>query len=206
MKPDTQVRSVLKSLAISFAAAFAINAVGAAAPARAELLNAQSIAAMVRADAQLLSIIDSWTIGDEMNYSIALGPFGKIGTSRKWIEKFEGDGVWMYQQMDMMGQKQKVEALIEKSTGKTLKLIVNGKEQQLNDDDAGFEIEEQDFVDITVPAGKFRALHIVAKTKDDNKVEVWMNPTETCIDGTLKQKVEQQGMEIVLELTKFTKK
>ena len=103
--------------------------------------------------------------------------------------------------MDLTIQKQKVEIQINKADGKVLKTIVNGQEQNTPDDP--IQVISQDYVDVTVPAGTFKAIHIVAKTKQVDHVEVWANPRDTVMEGTLKQDMTTQGMDIDMALTSF---
>lgn len=147
----------------------------------------------------------NWKVGDKMNYTVSLASMGNIGSSEKFVAKDEGTSLWITQNIDipMAGQKQTTEMQLEKATGKVLKLIVNGKEQDLSNDDQGLEIISQEYTSVTVAAGTFKALHIVAKTKDVSKIEVWMNPKDTCIDGTLKQVMAIQFGDLALELTSF---
>ena len=166
-------------------------------------LNNHQLISLATQDVGTLGL--NWKVGDKMNYSVSLASMGNIGTSEKSVTKDEGTSLWMVQTIDipMAGQKQTTEIQLEKATGKVLKLIVNGKEQDLSNDDQGLEIISQDYTSITVAAGTYKALHIVAKTKDVSKIEVWMNPKDTCIDGTLKQVMAIQFGDLALELTSF---
>lgn len=169
-------------------------------PARAEnqLINTLNHALLQQST---LNLID-WKIGDSMAYNIKV--FGSnMGTSTKAVTREEGNAIWMEQSMALMGQNQKAEALIDRATGKILKYIVNGKEQTVPDE--ALEIISQDYVDVTVPAGTFKSIHIVAKSESIQKMELWANPSETCMDGALKTivKSSQLPVEITLELTSF---
>ncbi len=169
-------------------------------PARAESALIDTLNQTLVQQSQL-NLID-WKIGDSMAYNIKA--FGSnMGTSTKTVTREEGNALWMEQSMAMMGQNQKVEALIDRASGKILKYIVNGKEQSVPDD--ALEIISQDYADVTVPAGTFKSIHIVAKSKSIQKLELWANPSETCMDGALKTivKSSQLPVEITLELTTF---
>ena len=56
---------------------------------------------------------------------------------------------------------------------------------------------------MTVPAGTFKAIHIVAKNKQVDHIELWANPRDTVMDGAIKQTMTTQGIDIVMELTSF---
>lgn len=143
----------------------------------------------------------NWTVGDTANYDVSAGAFGKVGTMVKAVTKDEGKALWVQQDMDLQFQKQKVEILIQKSNGQILKMLLDGKEQKIPDQN--IEIISQDYTDITVPAGTFKVLHIVAKTKDISKLEIWANPKETVMDGAVKQTVATGLVDITTELTSF---
>lgn len=147
-----------------------------------------------------LDVID-WKVGDSAQYDVKAGSFGKLGTMSKAVTKDEGSALWITQDMNLMIQKQKVEMLLSKADGKILKMLVNGKEQEIPNDE--IEIISQDYTEITVPAGTFKAIHIVAKSKQASSIELWANPRDTVMDGALKQAVKTQGIELVTELTSF---
>ncbi|MGK5084904.1 hypothetical protein WDW37_16575 [Bdellovibrionota bacterium FG-1] len=143
----------------------------------------------------------NWKVGDSQQFDVKAGSFGKLGTMVKSVTQDDGATIWITQNMDLMIQKQKVEMQMNKADGKILKMIVNGKEQQIPDDKV--EIISQDYADVTVPAGTFKAIHIVAKTAQAPHIEIWANPRDTVMEGTLKQAITTQGMDIVMELTTF---
>jgi hypothetical protein len=80
-------------------------------------------------------------------------------------------------------------------------MIRNGQEQSIPDND--IEIISQDATEIKVKAGTFKAIHIVAKSKEIERIEMWANPRDTAIDGTIKQMVKSQMGMISFELTAF---
>ena len=143
----------------------------------------------------------NWKVGDQAQYDVKAGSFGKLGTMTKAVTKDEGTAIWVTQNMDLMIQKQKVEVLMNKADGKVLKMIVNGKEQAAPTDE--IEIISQDYTEVTVPAGTFKAIHVVAKTKQVEHLEVWANGRDTVMEGTLKQTMKAQGTDIGMELTSF---
>ncbi len=155
---------------------------------------------IMKANVESLDLIN-WKVGDNAKFNVAAGSFGNIGTLDKSVSKDEGTALWLTQQMNVMIQNQKVETLINKADGKVLKMIVNGKEQAIPDDK--IEIISQDYTEITVPAGKFKAIHVVAKSTQSPKIEVWANPRDTVMEGTLKQTMNTQNMDIAIELTGF---
>ena len=149
-----------------------------------------------------LDLID-WKVGDSMTYDILAAGFGNMGTMDKAVTKDEGTAIWIKQNMAMMGQKEVIEMLISKADGKVLKMLRNGKEQAIPDDKV--EIISQDYTEVKVPAGTFKCLHIVAKTKDVNQLEIWANPRDTVMDGGLRTKVDTNMIDLDLQLTKFKK-
>ena len=148
----------------------------------------------------VLNLID-WKVGDKMDYQVLAGGFGKIGTMIKSVTKDEGNALWMRQEMHLMSQNEIIDALIDRANGKILKLIRNGQETQIPDDQ--IEIISQEFTQVTVPAGTFDALHVIAKTKQISKLEIWANPPQTVMDGSLKQIMPTGFMTLTMELTAF---
>ncbi|MGE0614288.1 MAG: hypothetical protein AB7P04_01495 [Bacteriovoracia bacterium] len=150
--------------------------------------------------ARTLNLIE-WKVGDTANYDVS-ALFGKVGTMVKTVDREEGEAIWVKSSMDLMGQKQVVEMLINRADAKVLKMIQNGKEVEVPNDP--LEVISQDYAEITVPAGKFKTIHIVAKSAKVKKIEVWANPQETVMEGSIKQIVSAQ-IEVKMELTSFKK-
>ncbi|MBU6374807.1 MAG: hypothetical protein KGQ59_02320 [Bdellovibrionales bacterium] len=167
----------------------------AATPARADLtsLELQALSTVTPLD------LINWKVGDTMSYQLSM-VFGK-GTMVKSVNKDEGTALWLHQDINIMGQNQTADVLINKADGKILKMIQNGKEVQIPDDKV--EVISQDYADVTVPAGTFSSIHIVAKTKQVSKIEMWANPSETALDGALKQIMATTFGNMTLELTSF---
>jgi len=146
-----------------------------------------------------VNLID-WKIGDTLQYDVSLKSF-KLGSSTKTVTKEEGEGVWLRQEVKAMSQNEVIEVLINRNDGSVMRMIRNGQEQSLPEND--LEIISQEATEITVKAGKFKVIHITAKTKEIPKLEIWANPRDTAIDGTVKQMAQVQFGDVVLELVKF---
>lgn len=144
----------------------------------------------------------NWKVGDTANFDISAGFFGKVGTMVKSVTKDEGAAIWVKQDAKMQGQNQVVEILLNKADGKVLKMIQNGKETEIPNDK--IEIISQDTTEVTVPAGTFKVIHIVAKTEKVSKIELWANPKATVMEGTVKQYIESGFLPITMELTSFS--
>lgn len=140
----------------------------------------------------------NWKVGDSADYQIT-AIFGKVGTMHKEVTKDEPNGLWITQSTSLAGQEEKVEAMIDKDTGKVLKIVRNGKEETTTNDEP--EIISQDYEDVTVPAGTFKSMHIVAKTKQIKKIEAWINNRDIVMDGTIKQNIPAFFGSITMELT-----
>lgn len=181
-------------------AVVAILAAGFSVSARADLLSEQELSAI--SQQSLLNMIN-WKVGDRMDYSVSIGAFGKLGSMFKTVSKDEGNALWIHQEIDLKIQKQVVDMLISKADGKILKLIQNGKETEIPNDK--LEVISQDYGKVTVPAGTFDAIHIIAKTQQVSKIELWANPAETAMDGALKQIMATQMGDITMELLKVAR-
>lgn len=145
----------------------------------------------------------NWKVGDEANFIVSGGSFGKLGNLHKFVAKEEDGTLWITQDVQMMNQREKVEMQIRKADAVVLKVIRNGKEEKLPDND--FTSEKQEYTQITVPAGKFKCIHIVGSTKDVKHLQIWANPKEVSMEGTLKQIVPTQMLEVTMELESFKK-
>ncbi|MBI4924959.1 MAG: hypothetical protein HY843_03460 [Bdellovibrio sp.] len=143
----------------------------------------------------------NWKVGDTMDYNISIGAFGQIGTTTKTVTKDEGVAIWLNNTMSYSGVQDVSEILINKADGKILKLIHNGKEQSVPNQD--IEIISMDQDTVTVPAGTFDVVHVVAKTKEINILEILSNPVKSVMDGAVKQLIASQFGDIILELTAF---
>jgi hypothetical protein len=139
-----------------------------------------------------------------MNYSLDLGGMD-LGTMTMTTTKDEDKAVWVESKTNipMMGKEDVMDMLISRVDGKTLKMIHNGQEEQIPDQN--IEIVSQDYTSVTVPAGTFKCMHVVAKTKDVSKVEIWANPQATALMGMLQQAADTQMGTMTAKLTSFKK-
>jgi hypothetical protein len=143
-----------------------------------------------------------WKVGDQMDYQVSLGMLGQ-GTMTKVVTKDEGNALWFKQEINLSIQNQVVEILINKADGKVLKMIRNGKEEQVPDQD--LDIVGQEYAQVTVPAGTFDSIHVTANTKDVKNLEMWANPQATCMDGAIKMVVPMNFITMTSELVTFNK-
>lgn len=152
-----------------------------------------------------MELVD-WKVGDNMEYNLKISFLS--GTSvRSVVSETEVDGrkaIWIHNTVSILGQTQKIEQLVRREDGALIKLIVNGEEKELPDP-GDVEIVEQDYREVTVPAGTFKSVWIKINTKDAKGVETWLNPRDTCMDGVLKIVTPTQMGTATMELTKFTK-
>ena len=153
-----------------------------------------------------------WRVGEFHNFDVSLGSFGKLGTGTKSVTEDvpAQEAFWYVTEMDLMGQTQKTEALMRRSDGEILRYIVNGEEQDPGQNSGEVEIIEQKQTTTQTPAGNFDCWYIKAKiTGEDGKVqmvEIWTNPVDVNLDGTLKLQAETDFGKMELLLTKFGKK
>ena len=140
----------------------------------------------------------NWKVGDSADYNMT-AVFGNIGTLHKEITKEEGHGVWMSETTNAMGQKDVSEVLIDRDSGKVLKFVHNGKEETYPDDTP--QVISEEYTSVTVPAGTFKAMHVVAKTKQISHIEIWENMKDVVMDGSIKEIMTAQFGDITVELT-----
>jgi hypothetical protein len=111
----------------------------------------------------------------------------------------------MQQDMDLgFAGKQKIEVQFEKATGKILKMLANGQEQQIPDQ-GDVEVVEMREDNVTVPAGSFPCIYAKIKSKKDNSIqEAWINPQVVPMSGMLKALADSQFGKVTQEATKFS--
>lgn len=179
--------------------AAALVAIAAAAPAQAEIIgfDAQQLQRSLTLAARNGL---NWHVGDKASYSINVG-FIK-GKSDNFVREDTGTAFWMVQDMDLMIQKQKVEALINKTNGQIEKLLVNGQEQSIPKED--MQVIDMHEDKVTVPAGSFDCIYAKLQNKQDQKItEAWINPKAVPMSGQLKVLGDTQLGKLTEELTSF---
>lgn len=182
--------------------AAALMAVGIASPARAELVvDVQSLQQAFTTEAALVGL--NWNVGDKASYKISIGGFIN-GTSENYVREDTGTAFWMVQDMNMgMMGKQKIEILLNKSTGQIEKILANGQEQQIPSA-SDVEIVDMKESHIRVAAGEFDCVYVKVKDKKSGQVqEAWMNPQAVPMSGTLKSLGQSQLGQVTQELTSF---
>lgn len=175
--------------------------------AQAETVNFAAIAQGLSAQTQTLAAIMpglNWHVGDQADYNISIGGFIN-GTAHSFVREDAGTSLWMQQDMDLgfMG-KQKIEVLINKTTGKIEKMLANGQEQQVPDagDQEVLDMHEDK---VQVPAGSFPCIYAKIKSKKDNSIqEAWLNPQVVPMSGMLKVLADSQFGKVSQEATKFS--
>jgi hypothetical protein len=153
-----------------------------------------------------LGYLINWKVGDGANYNVTMAQLPFPGTMTKSVTKDEGTTLWFNETIDLVIQKQSVDIQMDKTNGKILQELVNGQAQTV--DNTPPTIISQDYGSVTVPAGTFKAIHIVAKTTENNQdvqMEEWANPKDTCMDGSIKVIMTTQGQTITMEMTSFKK-
>ena len=178
----------------------ALVAVGLATTARADV--SSDLAAGIQQSAMVQAVFTAglnWKVGDKASYKLSNALLN--GTVNSYVKQDTGTGYWFNQDVDLgaMG-KQVMEILINKSTGKIEKLLVNGKEQAIPDNDQ--EIVETKGDHVRVPAGEFDCLYAKIKNKKDGSIaEAWLNMKLVPIAGMVKEIANSQVGPITEELT-----
>ena len=141
----------------------------------------------------------NWKVGEYTDSNIGLMGM-PAGTMKKIVDREEGNTIWMNQLTDgsLIG-KHKIEVQMDRADGKILQLIQDGQKQEIPNDK--LEIISQDSTTVTVPAGTFEVIHIVAKSEKIKKLEAWANPRDISLDGMAKTYVESGMFPMTLELT-----
>jgi hypothetical protein len=197
----------MKKLMTVFALALVAAPMANAAVLRADAVHAMQVT-MLKYAMSKVSVQDliNWKVGDTASYNISVSSFGNLGTSVKSVTSDTGTALWIDQTMALSGQNQTVDILMNKADGKILEVKQNGQDVQIPDDKV--TVISQDYTSITVPAGTFKCLHIVGSSTQASHLEVWMNPTDTVMDGSIQESMEMAqlgNMTMTLSLTSFKK-
>jgi len=148
----------------------------------------------------------NWKVGDTAKYSLKVS-FFKGTAVRAVTSEIEVGGVpaiWVTTNIKIVNQKQKIQQLIRRHDATILKLIVNGKEEEVPDP-ADIEVVDQDYRKVTVPAGTFDSVWMKINIKETKNIQTWINPKDTVMDGLLKMVTPTQFGSANLELTSFKK-
>jgi hypothetical protein len=149
----------------------------------------------------ILNLID-WSVGDKATYDIDLGFLGKGSVVKEATEE-EGNALWIVTDAKTPMGAQKAEALISREDGTILKLIVDGKEQEVPE--SNFEIISKEAAEVTVPAGTFKTIHVKLKDKsDDSEMEAWVNPKDIPLGGIVKNVTAKGFLTVTLLLKSFS--
>lgn len=142
----------------------------------------------------------NWKVGDKSSYNVeAMGQ--TLGTMDKYVDRNDGQTLWMVEKTSVIGQADEVDVQIDRTNGQIVKMMQNGQEVQVPTDQP--QVTNQEITDITVPAGTFHCVHITFNTSQVQGAQLWANPQLVVMDGSIKQDVPTQGIDIVLELTSF---
>jgi hypothetical protein len=188
---------MIKAILASAVLAFSVNA--SAHTIFDVLVTQQQVAIQSNVETMRLN----WTVGQSANYNVNMGFIS--GTMVMSVASVGADGIWMHQDMDLgFAGKQKVETLIDADTGAVKKMIVNGKEEQVPDQK--IEIISTNQEKITVPAGTFDSMHVIAREEGKTEeMNFWVNPLEIPMSGLLKQVAPGPIGEVTVELTAFNR-
>jgi hypothetical protein len=143
----------------------------------------------------------TFKVGDTLAFNLTLS-MGLSGTMKMAVTAQDATTVTITQDVDLTIQKENVVEVMDKSTGKIIKLTVNGQDQT-PPDNSGEKVISQKAAHIKVPKGEFDCIDVVVDDGKGNQSELWVNPRDIPIGGMLKMHATQQGTTIDAELTDF---
>jgi len=148
----------------------------------------------------------NWAVGDACHYNVDLASFIK-GKMDLTVREKSAEGYWLDQNADLgFAGKQTASMLIDANTGAIKKILVNGQEQPIPDQN-DMEVVEVKESSVTVPAGTFEAVYFKIHDKKQNQnSEQWVNPKLVPISGAIKSIGQTQMGALVTELVSFEKK
>lgn len=143
-----------------------------------------------------------WKPGDTASYNVDMG-FIK-GTMIARVDSNDGNEVWLSQDMDLgFAGKQQTQTLLDAQTGEVKKVLVNGQEQEMPEQN--YELIEIVDDTITVPAGTFKCMHVRFTDKSNNgEINMWQSNTVP-MSGMVKQIAPSQFGKVTVELTSYNK-
>ncbi len=154
---------------------------------------------------QLMNLSNlNWKVGDTLDFNIKMSPLPLKGKMKIFVQMESVEGFILIQDVSLpvLGN-QHIEALIDKDTGKTLRLVINGEPQTVPDQN-DIKIIKMEEAKITVPAGTFDAIHVVTQDSSKKQGEMWINPTAIPINGMLKSiQTQIKPIKITMELSSF---
>ncbi|MBI3544456.1 MAG: hypothetical protein HY075_14385 [Deltaproteobacteria bacterium] len=182
-----------------------LSAFGATAQANSNVVTVESIntQAIVTMEALSSMALINWKVGDATDYNVSLGGFGMNGTMRKEATKEEGEAIWIKSELKLPIMQDTQEMLMDRNTGKVLKYLHNGKEENMPDEKV--EIVKTAYESVTVPAGTYKCTHVWAKSEQVQDIQIWMNNRDIALDGAAKMYMDQGQIKITMELTKSNK-
>ena len=151
----------------------------------------------------------NWQVGEYQERTIKKGAFG-VGSLKSWVDREEGDAFWLLNDLNIIFQGNKrVEALIERATGKILRYIEDGQEKSPPDVSQLETCEDlgESYETVNVPAGKFESTRTVLKC-DDNYVAIWIHHGSLVnMNGHVRQALlgsaNPTDIDYLVELTKY---
>lgn len=144
----------------------------------------------------------NWRVGERAEYKLS-ATMGNLGDMKKWVDREDGNAIWV--NTEVTGQmQQKIEAKLDRATGQMLEYIENGVRK--TPPTQNLEIVSQDEQRVTVPAGTFDTIHVVAKTDNAQvrQIEVWMNPRDTVMEGMVQTKLTTSFMPVMIQMVRFS--
>lgn len=143
----------------------------------------------------------NWKVGDQNDYTVDMG-FLK-GSMVMKVKEIGADGIWIDQEIDLgFAGKQLASSLIDANTGAVKKILVNGQEQAIPENN--FKPVEVKEATVTVPAGNFECIYIRLKDEKAGKeAQAWINPEKVSVGGSLKMIQPSQFGNVTIELKSF---
>lgn len=172
------------------------------AGAMATTIPHSAVLVKVAKKALMVSPMARFTVGDTNNYELTVA--GTKGTIVMTITSVDAKGVMIDQTINIMGQTQDAQELINPMTGEVIEMTVNGQKQTPPDPN-NTEIISESLATITVPAGTFNCQDVKLHNKKENTDgEQWMDMNDVPVGGMLKMTTTEQGLDIMAELTSFS--
>lgn len=193
------MKKLALSLLVALAAIFNTQAQANSAADIAQAIMLADLQNSISSELHTNNLIN-WKVGEYTDYEMS-AIFGNMGNMTKKATAEEGNAIWIKSEVSGMMGNQTTEALIDRADGHIIKFKQDGKDTQIPDDK--LEIISQDHTTVTVPAGTFETIHIVAKSEKIKKLEMWANPRDVTLDGGVQMVIDAGMITVTMKLTKF---
>jgi len=145
----------------------------------------------------------SWKIGDGLNFALMVKGVAIGSVSMKYEAENQKE-MLMTQVFNLVNKSVSLLIGYDKESGRVSSFKIMGVPLPLPGSDAGgVKVVKQEESHINVPAGEYDAVYFLIETDKGQQTEIWMNPSEIPLTGTLKTNSKVRNIDVSMELVSF---